>query len=240
MANQVKITVDGKEMKAPEGSFLLDVLHAKNIFVPSLCHHEKIKPYHVCRVCIVEVEENGRRKVMTSCNMKVREGLTVHTTSEKLVRERKMLMELMLARSSKTPEIIALAKRLGVEETRFPKEDNGCILCGQCIKACEEVVGVSAIGFSSRGPDRKVSAPFDCEAERCIGCGSCVYVCPTNFIKMEEKDHIRKLPLWHVEFKMQQCKKCGQDIAPEKQLKYIIKKVGLAENFFDNCLNCRG
>ncbi len=239
MAKEIFITVNGNKLKCREGATLLSVLQENHIWVPTLCHHDKVEPYNVCRICVCEVENGKNRKVVASCNYKVSDGQVFFTDSEKIKRERKILMELILARSSKSPEIIELAKRLGVEETRFVKEDKGCILCGLCVKACEQVVGVSAIGFASRGPDRHVSAPFDIEAERCIGCGSCAYVCPTNFIKMEEKDHVRKLPLWHVEFKMARCKVCGCDIAPEKQLEYIRKRAKLPANFFDTCLNCR-
>lgn len=239
MATDITIKVNGVDIKAVEGERLLDVLQRNGIYVPTLCHHDNIKPYGVCRLCIVETVNGGSTKVVTSCNFKVSAGQVFNTETEKIKRERRMIMELILARSSRSPEMMALAERLGVKDTRFPKEDKGCILCGLCVKACEEVVGVSAIGFASRGPDRHVSSPFDLEAERCIGCGSCSFVCPTNFIKLEEKGHVRKLPLWHVEFKMQQCKKCGQDIAPEKQLKYIIDRVKLPKDFFDLCLNCR-
>jgi len=240
MENLITINIDGKDVKAEKGSNLLPVLSKMGIFIPTLCTHDQIKPYGVCRLCIVEwVRGEGWTKIVTSCDFPVKDGQKFLTNSEKVRRERQMIMELILARSSNVPEVVELAKRLGVTEPRFPKDEEGCILCGLCIKACEEVVGVSAIGFQSRGPNRSVVSPFDDEAHRCIGCGSCVYVCPTNYIKMEEKDHVRKIPLWHVEFKMQKCKTCGQDIAPEKQLRYIRRKADLPENFFDNCLNCR-
>lgn len=238
--SKVTINIDGKEIQVEEGSYLLPTLRKMGIFIPTLCEHEQIKPYSACRLCIVEwVRGEGWTKIVTSCNFPVKAGQKFLTNSEKVRRERQMIMELILARSSNVPEIIELAQRLGITTTRFPKDEEGCVLCGLCIKACEEVVEVSAIGFQSRGPNRTVIAPFDDEAKRCIGCGSCAYICPTNYIKMEEKNHLRKISLWHVEFKMKQCKTCGQDIAPEKQLEYIRKKVNLPENFFDNCLNCR-
>jgi len=236
---KVTINVDGQDVQAEEGSYLLPVLKKMGIFIPTLCTHEQIKPYGVCRLCIVEWVRDGWSKIVTSCNFPVKAGQKFSTNSEKVKRERRMIMELILARSSNAPEIVGLAQRLGVTTTRFPKEQEGCVLCGLCIKACEEVVGVSAIGFKQRGTSRVIAPPFDDTAHRCIGCGSCVYVCPTGHVKMEEKNHTRKIPLWNVEFKMKQCKKCGQDIAPEKQLDYIVERAKLPKDFFDICLNCR-
>jgi NADH dehydrogenase/NADH:ubiquinone oxidoreductase subunit G len=236
---KIKINIDGRDIEAEGGSFLLETLRKEGFFIPTLCNHEEITPYGVCRLCIVEWVRDGWSKVVTSCNFPIKDGQKFLTNTDRIRKERQTIMELILSRSSNVPEVVELAQRLGVETTRFPKDEEGCILCGLCIKACEEVVGVSAIGFQGRGPSRKVIAPFDDSAKACIGCGSCAFVCPTNYIKMEEKDHVRKIPLWHVEYKMQQCKTCGADIAPKKQLEYIKQKVGLPSDFFDNCLNCR-
>lgn len=236
---KIKINVDGRDIEAEAGVNLLPVLQKNGFFIPTLCNHEKITPYGVCRLCIVEWVRDGWNKVVTSCNFPIKEGQKFLTNSEKIKKERAMIMELILARSSNVPEVQALAERLGVKEPRFPKEEEGCILCGLCIKACEEVVGVSAIGFQSRGTARKAIAPFDDSAKACIGCGSCAYVCPTNYIKIEDKDHTRKIPLWHIDLKMKQCAQCGQDIAPLKQLEYFRQKVDLPKDFFDLCMNCR-
>lgn len=236
---EVKINIDGQEFSAKEGEFLLGVLRKNGFYIPTACFHDQMEPYGVCRLCVVEWQRDGWSKIVTSCNFPIKDGQKFLTSTDRIRRIRRALVELMLARSSKTPEIIELAKAVGVTDTPYPKEDNGCIMCGLCINACEQVVGASAIGFQERGPKREVCSPFMDEAHRCIGCGSCVYVCPTNFIKMEDKNHVRKLPLWHVEFKMKKCKVCGQDIAPEKQLEFIRNKVKLPENFFDTCLNCR-
>jgi len=233
------ITIDGREVEANAGETLLDVCRRNDIFIPTLCHYDELEPYGACRLCIVEWDRGDWSKMVTSCNFPVKEGQIFKTTSEKATRQRKMLMELTLARSSKTPEIIELAKKLGVKKTRFEKRDEGCILCGNCIRACEEVVGVSAISFSDRGPLREVSSPFSEEAMDCIGCGSCAYVCPTNYIKVEETENARKFPQWKVEFDYAHCKKCGVKIAPQKQLDYIRKKAALPEDWFDVCQSCR-
>ncbi|MFH0800271.1 MAG: 2Fe-2S iron-sulfur cluster-binding protein [Pseudomonadota bacterium] len=238
--SKIKITIDGKQVEAGAGERLLDVCRRFDIFIPTLCEHQDLKPYGVCRLCIVEWDRGDWSKIITSCNFPVKEGQVFKTSSDKVVRERKMIMEFTLARSSKTPEILALAKRVGVESSRFPAKDEGCILCGMCIRACSEVVEANAISFAERGPMRKISSPFFGEAGDCIGCGSCAYVCPTNYIEMTEDENTRSIPLWDVKFEMAKCKKCGQKIAPKKQIEFMKKKAkDIPEDWFDLCQNCR-
>lgn len=234
------ITIDGRKVEASEGERLLDVCKREDIFIPTLCDHPDLKPYGVCRICIVEWERGSWSKIVTSCNFPVRDGQIFRTNSEKVVRERNMIMEFTLARSSRTPEIIALAKKLGIEKARFPSKDEGCILCGMCIRVCSEVVEANAISFAKRGPVRTISSPFSGEATDCIGCGSCAYVCPTKYIELKEDENFRSLPLWNVKFEIARCKKCGQKIAPKKQIEFMTRRSkGLSEGWFDLCQNCR-
>ena len=239
--SKITVTIDGKKIEAAAGENLLDVCRREFIPIPTLCDHGDLKPYGVCRLCIVEWDRGDWSKIVTSCNFPVKDGQIFKTNSDKVVRQRKMIMELTLARSSQTPEIIDVAKRIGVDvdKIRFPKKDDGCILCGMCIRACSEVVEANAISFAGRGPTRKISSPFFDEAGDCIGCGSCAYVCPTNYIKMEEDADYRTFPEWKVKFEMARCKKCGQKIAPKKQLEFIRKKANLPADWFDVCINCR-
>ena len=96
-----------------------------------------------------------------------------------------MVVELLLARSPNVPAIRQLAEKLGVKTSPFKKkEDQHCILCGLCVRACEEMVGVSAIGFVNRGTEREVNTPFGINSDVCIGCGTCTYICPTGCIEM--------------------------------------------------------
>ncbi len=241
MAEQITITIDDLKVQATPGERLLDVCRRAGKFIPTLCDNDDLEPYGACRLCIVEWDRGDWSKIVTSCNFPVKEGQVFRTDSEKVQRERRMVMELTLARSSKTPEIIELARRMGVDETRFPTQDEGCILCGNCIRACSEVVGANAISFSERGPERKVSSPFDEEANDCIGCGSCAFVCPTNYIKVEEDETTRTFPLWNVTFEFAFCKECGQKIAPKKQIEFLKKRAkNLPEGWFDYCQDCRG
>lgn len=236
---KVTITVDGERVEATKGEYLIGVLERMGKFVPTLCNADGLEPYGACRLCIVEQDRGGWSKMVTSCNFPVKDGQVFITDSDKVRRQRNMVMEFILARSSKTPEVIELARKMGMAESRFAKQDEGCILCGMCIRACEEVVGVSAISFRGRGANREVAAPFGEEAVDCIGCGTCAYVCPTRYIEMIEDENTRSIPLWGVTFEMARCKTCGTKIAPKKQLEYFVRKAKLPPDWFDYCNSCR-
>jgi NADH dehydrogenase/NADH:ubiquinone oxidoreductase subunit G len=134
---------------------------------------------------MVEVIQNKCSKLVTSCNYPAEQGLEVLTASDRVKRTRKMVMELLLARCPDVPLIQQLAQDMGLKASRFrKKEDQRCILCGLCVRACEEMVGVSAIGFVNRGTKREVNTPFGVNSDVCIGCGSCTYICPTGCIEM--------------------------------------------------------
>ena len=240
----VTLTIDGREVQAQEGAMILDVARDNNIYIPALCANEAIKPYGACRLCLVEIVTNGRERLVTSCLYPVEEGLIVKTNSERIMNNRRMIMELLLARCPDLEVIQDLARRLGVDKTPFKLEDEKCILCGLCVRACEEVVGVSAISLVSRGVNREIATPFYEPSDTCIGCGSCAYVCPLNTIEMEDVGNTRTIAfpnpkMKKTEFKLKKCKTCGNYWAPEKQLDYIIKESGLAPEIFDNCPNCR-
>ncbi len=237
----VTLTIDEQQVQAEEGAMILDVARDNNIYIPSLCSHEEVTPYGACRLCLVEVAKNGRERLVASCLYPVEEKLVVRTDSERIANNRKMLMELLLARCPNSEVIQDLAKRLGVDKTPFKLEDNNCILCALCVRVCEEVVGVSAISLVNRGVNREMATPFYEPSEACIGCGSCAYVCPTEAIRVEDVGDTRviSMPNCKMAFKLRKCKTCGNYWAPEKQLDYIIKKSDLASEIFDNCPNCR-
>jgi ferredoxin len=101
-------------------------------------------------------------------------------------RSRRVTAELLLAGSSRSHEVVALAEELGVQQVRFKlPEENACVLCGLCVRACNEIVGVSAISVIRRGIAKKVSAPFEVTSSRCIGCGTCALICPTGAFNFE-------------------------------------------------------
>jgi len=240
----VTINIDGRELKAEEGQTMLEVARENGIYIPTLCYHENLAPYGACRLCVVEVSTGGRWRMVASCLYPVEEGLKVVTNSPRVINNRRMIMELLLARCSQNEVIKKLASEMGIEQTPFKSEyleNKDCILCGLCVRACEQIVGRSAISLVNRGVNREVAPPFLEPSASCIGCGSCAYVCPTGAIKMDDKDGTRVVYArnWEKEFKLKKCKVCGNYWAPEEQLEYIRGKLNLPPDFFDVCPNCR-
>jgi NADH dehydrogenase/NADH:ubiquinone oxidoreductase subunit G len=184
---EITLKMDGLVVKAEEGTTILEVAKNLGINIPTLCHHPALTTFGACRVCSVEITDTrGRKKIVTSCNYPVSEGLVVDTKSEKVYRTRQMLLELLLARCPNVKRIQDLAREYGVEKPSFwvgdPEED--CILCGLCVRVCEELVGVSAINFANRGVKREVTAPYHTISDDCVGCGACAVVCPTGSKKV--------------------------------------------------------
>jgi len=164
---------------------VLQAAARQGIVIPTLCYHEALKPYGSCRLCLVEAHRNGRPRLVTSCNYPAEDGLVVFTDTERVKSARKTALELLLARCPNVPQIQRLAQKMGIKTSRFyKKQDERCILCGLCVRACEEMVGAGAIGFAGRGIEKHVNTPFGLQSDACIGCGSCTYICPTGCIEM--------------------------------------------------------
>ncbi|MBM4142607.1 MAG: 2Fe-2S iron-sulfur cluster binding domain-containing protein [Lentisphaerae bacterium] len=184
----VTIKVNGRELQADENQTILEAARAAGIRIPTLCYHKELTPYGACRVCLVEIVAGGRPGLQAACLYKCAPGLEVSTDTQRVERARRVVLELLLARSPESEKVRALAAEYGVTGTRFNLAPENCILCGLCVRACAEISRRNAIGFSGRGPRRTVGTPFRRLAATCIGCGACVYVCPTNTIEIEERD----------------------------------------------------
>jgi len=236
----VNLIIDGKQISAQEGTMVLEAARAAGIEIPTLCAHESVSRSGSCRLCVVEIKKGNRTKIVTSCLYGVEEGLVVDTKSERVLNVRRLVLELLLARCPKSEVLQDLAKELGVApQPRFVADtDKGkCILCRSCVRVCEEIVGVSAIGMSARGSHKAVGTPYKEASSVCIGCGACAYVCPTGHIFMQTTGNTRKI--WKRTFKMQACDKCGRHFAPVDQLKYISKKSGVPMKELAVCMDCR-
>src|SRR5208337_614850 len=238
-SNYVNLTINGQAVQSSPGLSLLLAAREQGIEIPTLCYHDDLKPEGHCRLCVVEIGEPGRTRLVNSCTYPVEPGLTVQTASEKVLQARRMVLELLLAQAPAAELIQKMAEEHGVYETRFKKADPQarCILCAQCVRTCREVVGVNAISMAFRTPKKIVATPFKEESEACIGCGSCVFVCPTNVIAYTEKDGIRTV--WGRHFELQPCKVCGNYIAPKAQLEHWAKITGDPLESFFVCRDCR-
>ncbi len=238
----INLTIDNKNIQAEEGQTLLEVARQNGIPIPTLCYHESLEAQGSCRLCSVEVKDGKKSKVVASCLFPVSEGLVVDTKSEGVMNVRRTVMQLLLAQAPASLPLLAMAEEMGIKpEPRFKKKEDGnkCILCRLCVRTCEQIVGVSAIGLSFRGPDKNVGTPFREPSNICIGCGACAYVCPTGHIEMRTSPSGDVRTIWGRDFKMAACRVCGRYFAPEDQLKYISAKTGVPMDDLMVCSSCR-
>ncbi len=190
----IKVIIDGQEIEAEEGQTLLQVAQSAGIYIPTLCYHKALSPYGSCRLCVVEIEHNDRILYHTSCQFPVMENLIVKTNTERVIQGRKIIAELLLARCPDSEKIQEMAKELGVVETRFKKKDEDCILCGLCVRICQERMGVHTIDFINRGIKRDIQPPFGKYSDICRVCGACASVCPTGARVVELTELSQKEP----------------------------------------------
>jgi len=134
----------------------------------------------------VELENPRGSSIEASCVYPAEDGLVVKTDTERVLRARKVMVELLLARCPEVEGVRQLAQEVGIEEPRFPKKNEDCILCGLCVRVCQERMGVGAVNFVHRGTERDIKPPYDKHSPICIACGACQVVCPTNCVDLSE------------------------------------------------------
>lgn len=211
-----EIEINKRRVAAEQGETILDVLERNGVKVPTLCHMKDMLPSGSCRMCVVELEESGR--LVSSCSFPVAGGMKVNTHSAKVIEARKAIVELLLSNHpddclycvrNGNCELQGLSKELNVTERRIHgvknnfsidqsspsivRDPDKCILCGRCIRVCEEVMGVSAIDFINRGSKTVIGAAFNngLNTSSCVNCGQCIMVCPTG--ALTEKNHFAEI-----------------------------------------------
>jgi len=216
------VKIDGKTVQGDPGMTVLEAARRAGIRIPTLCHHEGVKPYGSCRLCTVEIADGDRTTLQASCCYPIKEGLVVRTDAPAVVAGRKLLFQIYLARCPEVQAIRNLAEEWGVSDSPFESANEDCVLCGLCVRACAEAMGAEAIAFSGRGTSRKVGTPFDFPSETCRACGACTYVCPTGRMQMEAETVAR----------------LRRRIAAERKCRYMLMGMAsskLCPNDYDCC-----
>lgn len=210
----VNIHIDNKPCEVPAGSTIFEAAKSIGVMIPTLCHVEGLTPTGACRICVVEVE--GMPGLIPSCSFPVAEGMKIQTHSPRVLLSRKTIVELLLANHpddclycirNNDCQLQELAADLGVRRRRYTgersrykvdvsspsviRDPEKCILCGKCVRVCEEVQQVSAIDFISRGSATHIGTAFDegLNLSSCINCGQCILACPTG--ALHEHDHLK-------------------------------------------------
>jgi NADH dehydrogenase/NADH:ubiquinone oxidoreductase subunit G len=181
--SEILLQIDGKEVKAREGTTLLQAAQRAGIPIPTLCYHENLEPHGGCRLCIVEAEIRGRKRLIVSCVYLAEPGLVVRTRSEKIDKTRKVILELLLAHAPDSVTLLELAKEYGADRDRFQKQASFCINCGLCVRYCAEVKKKNAIGFVGRGATREISFIPEIASKECWDCKECFPLCPTSALQ---------------------------------------------------------
>jgi len=178
---QINLTIDGRQVKADSGMTVLEVARREGIYIPTLCHHEKLEAFGGCRLCMVEVEARGRTSYAVSCLYPVAPDIAVRTRSEKVDKIRKLLIEELMAHAPDAPELVTLARDYGAKRDRFTREASFCVLCGLCVRYCDEVKKKNAVSFFDNGAVRQIKFVPEVAKNECWNCQECFALCPTSY-----------------------------------------------------------
>ncbi len=230
--NLVTLTIDSQQVTVPAGTTVLEAAASIGIDIPTFCHDPELTKPGACRICVVEIE--GVRNLPASCVTAVAEGMVVHTEAPTVVETRKTIIDLLLAnhpedcltcQKSGDCKLSEYAYRYGVRKPSFEgerhdfpiddsspvilRDNNKCILCGKCVRVCEEIQGRSILDFAYRGFNTKVTPALDTDFAQsaCVSCGSCVAVCPVG--ALVEKNMVGVVRPWEVKKVKTTCPYCG-------------------------------
>lgn len=198
----MNLTINGKQVVVPDNATILDAARRNDIYIPTLCDDPRLEPHGGCRLCLVQIK--GMPRLVSACTTPATEGMEVETTNEQIERQRRTIVELLLSDHPNDCMVCARAgdctlqelayfydlraNRFYGERRQYSKKDlnpfierdmEKCILCGKCVRVCEEIQGLAAIDMTGRGFTAKVSPPFEKDLD-CEFCGQCVSICPTG------------------------------------------------------------
>jgi bidirectional [NiFe] hydrogenase diaphorase subunit len=178
---EIVLQIDGQEVTAAAGMTVLQAAQQAGIHIPTLCHHEKLEAFGGCRLCMVEVQARGRTTYVVSCLYPVEKDIVVRTRSEKVDKIRKVLVEELMAHAPDAPELVKLAEEYGADRDRFERAASFCVVCGLCVRYCNEVKQKNAVGFIDNGALREISFVPEVAKTECWQCQECFALCPTSY-----------------------------------------------------------
>lgn len=227
----MNIIINGIQIEAEKDTTVLQACNKAGIHIPTMCHDDRLTPFAACRLCLVDIE--GQKNLVTSCSTKVKEGMVVHTHNNKVIAARRDVLDLLISNhpleclncdKSGDCKLQDYCYEYGILEgsykghVREPYFDNTnpfytydarkCILCGLCVRVCDELQGTTAIGFEERGFDTIVTTPFNegLINSKCVSCGNCVSVCPVGALSPKALEKYRH---WETNKVRTTCAYCG-------------------------------
>lgn len=189
----IQFTMNGLSVSVEEGTTILEAARFLGFPIPTLCYMDGLSPYGACRLCVVEIGKGLSAKLVSSCTYTAQEGMFVQTASKRVLHARRIIIELLLASCPQSKVIQDLASSHGIRQQRFKQEYEDCILCGLCVRMCEEQMMAKAIGFQYRGSKRTIGTPFNLKSDTCRLCGGCMYVCPACMLRCSYNESERAI-----------------------------------------------
>jgi heterodisulfide reductase subunit A len=187
VTDKISVTIDGRKTEVAAGTTILTAARQMGIAIPTLCNYRGMEPLGACRVCIVEIDSPRGPRQVASCSYPAENNMIVRTDTAEVLDTRKTILELLLAQAPASKKLAEFAAKLGVTSTPYDKTADGtCILCGLCVKTCNDLMGRGAISMFGRGAKREVLPAFNEKSDQCQVCGACEFVCPTGAADMKE------------------------------------------------------
>ncbi len=250
MKKKIKIKINEEQYLVNKDENILSFCKSIGVDIPALCYSEALKPYGACRLCIVDVKAgNIRHGITTSCTLTASEGMEIVTETEEIRNHRKILFQLYLAQAPESETIKKFAAQYDVYESPFTEKrkekdnlGNKCILCGLCVRICNDIIEKGVINYIGRGYYVKINTPYAQPSDICLGCKACAEVCPTGAINFEDIEDTRWGHSWsETKIPLKQCSICGEYYSPQAFEEKTIKIMNpeIEEQLKGMCPACR-